>query len=73
MKTRRITITVDDEVNDFGAIRRCMEVVDKGYLSKNGTAYCLCTVFNSGVVVLADKTRTGNLSFKVYKENSNGQ
>jgi hypothetical protein len=67
---RRITITVyDDSIADDKAIEKVWQVIRGGRISY-GNRYCLASVWNGDIAVYADKSRTGQDVFRVFKERS---
>jgi hypothetical protein len=60
---KRLIVNVRDDTTDAAALAVVLRVVE-------GDRYCLCTVGTGGLVVYADKTRTGNDVFSVLKEAS---
>ena len=66
---RRLIVNIHDGTTDAAALAIMLSVVKGGCISY-GDRYCLCTVGTGGLVVYADKTRTGNDVFSVLKEAS---
>lgn len=71
---RRITITIDDNIEDFDAIRHILSVVANGRVSGPFLeSYCYQTVFSDDIVVTS-KMRSGKVTndrFLVTKLNRN--
>jgi hypothetical protein len=65
--SRRITITIDDGIDDEEAIDLVHTVIEGGRISNYETQYCYATTFRYGPIVYADKTRTGNDTFRVWR------
>ena len=66
---RRLIVNVRDGTTDVAALAIVLRVIEGGRISY-GDRYCLCTVGTGGLVVYADKTRTGNDVFSVLEEAS---
>lgn len=65
----RMTITIDDTVDDLTAAWAVTNVIKQGRISenKNGRCYCFVTIFKNDVKVYADRTKSGTDTFKVMK------
>lgn len=68
--TRRITITIEDNVTDEEALDMALSVVRRRRIS--GKSYCLGTVRRDphseyDLICWSRKTRTGNDSFRVWR------
>ena len=67
MITNTIKINIRDNcVTDIDAIIRVNQVMTNERCSNNGVAYCFCTKYNDGVVVIASKKKYD--VFDIYKE-----
>lgn len=64
---RRITITVEDDIDDLTALHLVYSVVHLGRISNFGKQYCYLTAFKDKLVS-ASMTRTGNDSFRVWTD-----
>lgn len=65
--SRRITITIDDDISDGESLDMIRRVVAGGRVSKNGTRYCYLTTWPGGRAAGAELTRTGADTFKVWR------
>ena len=63
---RRITICIRDETSDAKAVELVKNVINIGRIS--GEAYCYVSTWVDKYVVCSDKTRAGNDTFHVYRE-----
>lgn len=70
---RKITIEIDDDIEDLGALWATLNVVRYGRVSDNGRQYCFVTTFKDGVEVFARRTRAGTDVFHVVRGSNNGQ
>ena len=66
---RRLIVNIRDDTTDAAALAIVVKVAEGGRIS-HGDRYCLATVEQKprGLVVYADKTRTGNDVFTVQKK-----
>lgn len=56
----------DDDTEAWDAMLKVSQVISSGLVSNNDTQYCYVTVFESGINVYADKTKSGTHTFKVW-------
>lgn len=63
----RLIVNIDDDIFEQDALQVVSMVIDHGLVCQNGNAYCYVTGFDNGLIVFADKTKTGH-SFKVKKD-----
>lgn len=73
---KRITITVDDTIDDADALQCIMQMVDQGKISGNGKYYCYAMTFNhpnyKNEIIAYTSTRTkGDNSAFTIKEIKN--
>lgn len=66
-KAQKIRITIENDIDAGIALQHVAEVVSKGRCSKNGTMYCLATLFSDNINVYATEYRK-NDCFLVCKE-----
>lgn len=64
---RKITIEIDDDIEDLTAMWAALNVVRYGRVSDNGRQYCFVTTFKNGVKVFTRRTRAGTDVFHVTK------
>jgi len=66
----KLIIRYEDGIEVGTALEVVGKVVDKGKISQgfHGDQYCFATTFESGKVVIADKTASGTDTFNVYQE-----
>lgn len=62
----RIIINYDDNVDIKDAMLTVLEVTEMGRISDCGNSFCLATKFLNGIRVLADRTKNGTDTFKVF-------
>ena len=60
---RRIIINIDDAMEDWMALERVTQVVERGMLSPDGSQYCYS--FADGSHVSCQKRPSGTLTFYV--------
>jgi hypothetical protein len=61
---RKINITINNDITDEEALEYVLEVIKGGRVSNEGKSYCVCTLFNKKIAVLANKRK--NDIFTIY-------
>lgn len=64
----KFNITIQDGIDDLLAVTLLEEVIRQGKISNDNTQYCYVTTWTTGHIVYADKTRTGNYTFRISRE-----
>jgi len=65
---RRINISVEEGITDEEAAASILAVIRQGRISNDEKSYCYVTTLSNKITVAADLTRTGNDTFRVWRE-----
>lgn len=71
--SKRITITIEDDISDADALQLAMQVVQQGKISGDGKYYCYATEFKhpnykeSVMVYTSTRSKGPNVSFTIMK------
>lgn len=71
--SKRITITIEDDINDADALQLAMQVVEQGKISGKGKHYCYATAFQHPnykeeiMVYTSTRVKGQNIGFTIIK------
>ena len=71
--SKRITITVEDDIDDADALQLAMQVVGQGKISGHGKHYCYATAFQHPnykeeiMVYTSTRVKEQNVGFTIMK------